>query len=145
MQQKGTVISWATIGVFLVTILFLLAIIGPGYKSGAIHAWRRACYANIRIIGAQVEMHLLDGGTASSVIAPDQTIILPPTLRPPAVAKSPVCMAGGSYKMGGTGSDTYIYCTFHGDEMEGGPEPGRLDPEYSMAWWLFRWFQGIFR
>ena len=141
MADTDTGFGWVASGVFLVALLFLLAIVGPGYKSGAIHAMRRACYSNVRTVTGQFEMHLMAGGTASSAVSPDGTILLPPS--PPGAGPT-ICPFGGVYKLGGTGSDTYVYCTFHGDPAEGGPVPGSLDPGYSPLWWLYRFFRGIF-
>ncbi len=138
MAKSETGFGWVAPGVFLVILLFLLTIVGPGYKSGAIHAMRRACYANIRTVTAQVEMHLLTGGTASSALSPDGTVILPPST--PGAGPA-ICPFGGVYKLGGTGSDTYVYCTFHGDTDDGGPVPGNLDPGYSPLWWMYRFFR----
>lgn len=132
-------------GLFLFGALFLMGIVGPGYKFGAIHAWRRSCYVNLRVLSSAVEMHLMGGAPLASVVASDDTIILSAALRPKSATEPPTCMCGGTYKMGGTGSDTYVYCTFHGDTEEGGPVPGSLDPGYSQLWWLSRFLRDLFR
>ncbi|HAE41147.1 MAG TPA: hypothetical protein DCG57_21305 [Candidatus Riflebacteria bacterium] len=55
--------------------------------------------------------------------------------------KPPECPCQGSFRLAVSASETYVYCTFHGDPAE--RQPGTIDPGYSSLRWLMLWLRNL--
>lgn len=135
-NRSGKFVQVVSIAIFMGFVAFIFIVIVPGYKSGVIHANQRICHNNLQIISGKIEMARLDGFSDADLIQEDGQIkmiaLTGDTLQ---------CPFSGKYLLA-TGSQTLVYCSFHGDSEK--TIPGNLDPDYSALYWLTLWLKGIF-